>query len=112
MDRSKTVEIGDLVKDRVTGFTGIVTAYTKFLSGCDRVGVQPRDLKEGGIRMSEAFDILQLEILEKGAVIVEPKIVEIAPEEGDIRRRRRQARVETGGPPVYATPEPRGAVPR
>jgi hypothetical protein len=75
MTKNQTIELGDLVKDKVTGFTGIVSAYSRFLSGCDRVSVQPRDLKDGGVRMTEAFDILQLEIVEKAAVIVETRAV-------------------------------------
>jgi hypothetical protein len=72
----KTIELGDLVRDKVTGFSGVVTAKTQFLSGCDRVSVQPTELKEGAVRSYETFDVLQLEILEKSKVVIEQRVVE------------------------------------
>lgn len=34
--------LGDEVRNRITGFTGIVTSYSKHLAGCDRLWVEPR----------------------------------------------------------------------
>jgi len=34
--------LGDEVRHKVTGFTGIVTAHAKHLSGCDRLRVEPK----------------------------------------------------------------------
>ena len=42
-----TLNLGDKAKDKVTGFTGIVTARTVFLNGCVRCGVQSDKLKDG-----------------------------------------------------------------
>lgn len=94
---NQQVEIGDLVKDRVTGFTGIVTVMSKFLAGCDRCSVQPIELEKGSTRPSEGFDVLQLEILEKQKVVIEPRIIET---------KKGSRKTETGGPPVYPIPEP------
>ena len=33
--------LGALYRDRVTGFTGRAVQITTYLSGCDRVGLQP-----------------------------------------------------------------------
>ena len=67
------ITIGDTVRDKITGFEGVVIAYTRWLSGCDRVTVQPRALKDGGVRMSEGFDVLQVELVEKGSVVIDER---------------------------------------
>lgn len=72
MAKQSEVELGDLVRDQITGFTGIVTAITHWLQQCDRVVVQPRDLdRDGKIKGTEGFDIPQIEILEKHAVVLD-----------------------------------------
>ena len=60
--------LGDKVKDTVTGFTGIVIGRTTFLHGCVRCGVQSDKLKDG--RPSDAvwIDEPQLEIVKSKAV--------------------------------------------
>lgn len=40
------VELGDKVKDNVSGFTGVVTAITHFLNGCTQCEITPK-AKEG-----------------------------------------------------------------
>lgn len=40
--------LGDQVRDRVTGFEGVVTSRTDYLNGCVRYGVSPRKLKDDG----------------------------------------------------------------
>lgn len=69
IDDEPVVELGDLVVDKVTGYTGIATDITTWLHGCDRVAVQSRELgKEGKPIDNEVFDILQLNVLEKSVV--------------------------------------------
>jgi hypothetical protein len=41
------IKLGDRVKDRTTGFTGIVLARTDWLYGCTVFGVKPEELKDG-----------------------------------------------------------------
>lgn len=66
------IELGDKAKDKITGFTGVVTSITTWLNGCQRVGLQPRELGEHGRLPSvEAFDIEQVELLEKRVVVAE-----------------------------------------
>lgn len=64
------IENGDLVKDNITGFEGIVICTTTYLSGCDRVVVQPQKVnKETGLPIEpQAFDVTQLKILKKAAI--------------------------------------------
>jgi len=38
------MELGDKVKDVITGFEGIVTARASYLTGCDQLCVQPQGL--------------------------------------------------------------------
>lgn len=69
------VNLGDKVKDQVTGFTGIVIAKTIWLYGCDRVSVQPQDLdKDGKVKESQTFDEKQLILVKAGVVKTEAKI--------------------------------------
>jgi len=53
-------ELGDQVKDSVSGFKGIAIGITLFLHGCTRVGVQPRITKDGKLPSAEWFDEPQL----------------------------------------------------
>ncbi len=62
------VNKGDRVKDRITGFTGIVWGVTDYLEGCRRLHVMPEKLKDdGSVPDLGVFDEPQVEVLEKGA---------------------------------------------
>lgn len=62
-----SVQLGDRVKDKVSGLTGIATSVTIWLHGCVRVGVQPEGrTKDGKPRESFHFDEPQLEVMKKG----------------------------------------------
>ncbi len=55
------INLGDKVKDAVTGFTGIAIGRTTWLHGCDRLTVQPEGLnKEGKTYDNQTFDEPQL----------------------------------------------------
>lgn len=58
-----TIALGSEVRDTITGFTGIVTARTSYITGCDRYSVQPPLDKDGKYRESYAFDEPLLEVL-------------------------------------------------
>ena len=60
--------IGDKVKDRVTGFTGIVNAHARHLAGCDRLWVLPAVGADGKLPDGHWFDIDMLEIVEANAI--------------------------------------------
>ena len=58
------IPLGAVVRDAVTGFTGVAIGRTEYLNGCVRVGVQPRKLdKDGKAREIEWIDEGQLEVL-------------------------------------------------
>ena len=56
-------ELGDRVKDAVTGFKGVVVAQTKWLNGCIRYNVQSEKLKDGRPQDAYAFDEEQLSVV-------------------------------------------------
>jgi hypothetical protein len=60
----RPIMLGDLVKDKVSGFKGIATSRTEFLNGCVRFGVNASKLdKDGKIFQTEVFDEEQLEVV-------------------------------------------------
>ena len=63
-----SIELGDRAKDKITGFTGIVTAITRWISGCDRINVQPEVLHDGRPIEGQCFDDTQLEVVEKNVL--------------------------------------------
>ncbi len=85
------VALGDRVKDKITGFSGIVTSTTDFLYGCRRIGVRPEELHDGSPISREYFDETELTILQRGvqeAAVLAPAA---APEPERLRA--------AGGPP-------------
>lgn len=67
------VKLGDKVKDRITGFTGVAIGRTEWLYGCDRIVVQPAVGKDGKMGETATFDEPQLEIIASKKVKV-PKL--------------------------------------
>jgi len=60
-----SIKLGDKVKDKVTGFTGIAISRIEFLNGCTQIQIQPQKLKDGRPIESEYFDIQQIEKIEE-----------------------------------------------
>ena len=63
----KMIELGDRVADRMTLLEGIVVAKTQWLYGCNRITVQPTQLKDGRPQELLSFDEPQLEVIKAGA---------------------------------------------
>lgn len=60
------VHLGDEVKDKITGFAGVVIGITFWLNNCARVCVQPKELdKEKKPRATETFDWMQLSVTKR-----------------------------------------------
>lgn len=64
-------EIEDRVRDRITGFEGVITGISQFVTGCARATVQPPmsdKVREEGGKMPDAWfiDVLTLEMVELG----------------------------------------------
>lgn len=59
-------DLGDRVKDKLTGFEGILYHRTQWLHNCNTYGVKPTTLdKEGAPKETESFDEPQLELVTK-----------------------------------------------
>ena len=59
------IKLGQKVRDKITGFEGIITAKAEYLNGCIQFCVRPRVDKEGKSQDGEYFDVEQLEPLEE-----------------------------------------------
>lgn len=64
-----STNLGDKVKDAVSGFEGIAIAKYSYLQGCDRICVQPPINAEGKLPSAETFDKPQLIVTEKSVVV-------------------------------------------
>ena len=67
------ITLGSIVKDNITGFTGVVITRASYLNGCVSYHVQPQKLdKEGKKINAEWFDVEQLTVVEEKKVASEP----------------------------------------
>jgi hypothetical protein len=97
MESQDRPRLGDLAKDIVSGFTGIVIARTEWLNRCVRVTLGPTKLqKDGKPADNQTFDEEQTQVIKPGHIVPRSLQVETV---GEAFQHRRQ----TGGP----HPEPR-----
>jgi hypothetical protein len=59
------IDLGTNVRDKITGFEGVVMARTQYINGCDRYAVQAQELHEGKPVDWVHFDENQLEVIPK-----------------------------------------------
>lgn len=60
---------GDLARDLVTGFEGVIVTRSTWLHGCDRLTIQPNKLGSDDKPIGEeTFDEDRIEIIQKGMV--------------------------------------------
>jgi len=67
------IPLGYRVRDRVSGFEGIVTSRTVFMNGCIQYQIKPGLDKEGKPKDSALCDCQQLEIVDRGIAPKENK---------------------------------------
>lgn len=63
MKSETDMNLGDLAKDTITGFAGVVVCMSYWLNGCVRVVLQPKELKDGKPIEALSFDVEQLELV-------------------------------------------------
>lgn len=63
------IRLGQTVKDRVTGFTGIAISRVEYLNGCVQFCVKPRMRKSGEMPEGHYIDDVQLEVVGDGVSI-------------------------------------------
>lgn len=54
------INVGDVVRDSITGFEGVVVSSHQYLHGCMRLTVQPQSLHDGKPIETQTFDEPQL----------------------------------------------------
>lgn len=67
------ITLGDKVKDKVSGFTGIAVSRTVYLNGCIQIGVTPKVAKTSDDIKTYYIDEPQLEIIQSKKVNVKEK---------------------------------------
>lgn len=81
------INLGDLVRDKVSGFKGIVTSRTEFLNGCVRLGVTPTKLdKDNKPYTPEVVDEEQLELV-KARAYKRPNVLDLVKEDTTSKKR-------------------------
>lgn len=68
MQLTTKINLGDKVKDRVTKFKGIVTAFCLYFNGCKQYGIQSLELNDGKPTDMIWIDEDQLEVVITEAV--------------------------------------------
>lgn len=74
MKDKQPAQLGDEVKDSVSGFRGVVVAVTDWLNGCKRITVQPPIKKDGTLPGTETFDAEQINVVHAGRVKATPSL--------------------------------------
>jgi len=62
------INLGDEVRDTVSGFCGIAISKHVYMQGCTRISVQPKVNKDGELPDIASFDEPQLEVVKAGKV--------------------------------------------
>ena len=62
-DETVRITLGQTVRDRLTGLKGVATCRSEFLYGCVRIGVQPKEVKDGKPADWVYVDEPQLEVV-------------------------------------------------
>jgi len=66
MTISNRIELGQRVRDPVSGFEGIAVSRHEYIHGCERINIQPECGEDKKLPTSETFDALGLEIIGAG----------------------------------------------
>lgn len=82
------IELGDEVKDSVTGFKGIVTAIAKCITGCDRLEVRQQTKANGEMKDAYWIDVIGAKVTKKN--------------KAGIKKEVKKAK-KKGGPPAKST---------
>lgn len=67
----KDIELGDKVKDVLTGFSGVAIARTEWLNGCVRITIQGEGMKDGLPIEGFTVDEQQIKVMKAKAFVPE-----------------------------------------
>lgn len=65
------IQLGVKAKDKITGFTGVVTGFCSYISGCNQALLVPPVGKDGRFVEAQWFDEQRLEILNAKAIVLD-----------------------------------------
>jgi len=65
------IQLGEKVRDKVTGFVGIATARIKYLNGCIQFCVKPEVTEPGKMPDGIYIDDIQLEVIGEGLTVIQ-----------------------------------------
>ena len=65
------IKLGSTVKDKITGFTGIVTGYVSYISGCNQALIIPRVGDDGKLIEAEWLDEQRLDLLDDPVITLD-----------------------------------------
>lgn len=69
--RKDEIKLGIKARDRITGFEGIIVHHTKFITGCDHVGLQPVGDKDDPNPDCGNFDYRQVEVIDNTQITID-----------------------------------------
>ncbi len=73
--------LGDRVKDRISGLKGIVIGRTQWLFGCERITVQPETEKDNKPAESFCIDAAQAELVAAAVIVGADTSLRVEPEQ-------------------------------
>lgn len=62
------IKLGLTAKDKITGFTGVITGHCEYISGCDQMLLTPKVKEDGTAQDGRWFDKQRIVILEVAQV--------------------------------------------
>ncbi len=65
------IELGHTVRDRITGFEGVVTGLVAYISGCNQALVSPKVGNDGGLKDNHWFDLQRLDLQPAEPVVLD-----------------------------------------
>jgi hypothetical protein len=66
------INLGDIARDSITGFEGVVVTRARLYRNCDRFTLQPQGLKDGDFKKAAIFDEVNVELVRPGVLKVLP----------------------------------------
>jgi len=66
-----TYGLGDVLKEKVSGFEGVVMVRAEYSTGCIHYGLQSQKLKDGNPQDWHWFDQSRLELVKRKVIIFE-----------------------------------------
>lgn len=78
------INLGDVARDTITEFEGTVVARTQWLTGCDRITLQPKVKKDGSVPESITFDEPTCELVKSNQPV--PKRTTGGPQPEPVKR--------------------------